>query len=173
MATLMNLLALVLFTLPTALAPQSPAAAPAAQAPQQRPPDLEAPVDEIVAWLRNSQDRVSGCYAGGVEGTSWVLRALADCRRKYRRIDGPFVSKALDALAARQDKDGSIHDPGASPEAVRHAAARKRAGVTTARPPSRAASSHASSARTRRKSTNPARERRGREERLSAMGPRG
>ncbi len=114
MSPLMNVLALFLLSL-------APMQAPAAQAPaaQQRPPDLEAPVDEIVAWLRNSQDRVSGCYAGGVEGTSWVLRALADCRRKYRRIDGPFVAKALDALAARQDKDGSIHDPGASPEAVR------------------------------------------------------
>ncbi len=114
MSPLMNVIALLLLSL-------APMQAPAAQAPaaQQRPPDLEAPVDEIVAWLRNSQDRVSGCYAGGVEGTSWVLRALADCRRKYRRIDGPFVAKALDALAARQDKDGSIHDPGASPEAVR------------------------------------------------------
>jgi len=113
MVDLMNIFALLLLSLAPLQAP--PAAAPAAQ---QRPPDLDAPVDEIVAWLRNSQDRVSGCYAGGVEGTSWVLRALAECRRKYRRIDGPFVAKALDALAARQDKDGSIHDPGASPEAV-------------------------------------------------------
>ncbi len=114
MALLMNVLALLLLSLAPLQAP--PAAAPAAQ---QRPPDLEEPVDEVVAWLRNSQDRVSGCYAGGVGGTSWVLRALADCRRKYRRIDGPFVAKALDALAARQDKDGSIHDPGAGAEAVR------------------------------------------------------
>lgn len=98
---------------------QPPAAGGAPQAAAQRPPDLEEPVDEVVAWLRASQDRVSGCYAGGVEGTSWVLRALADCRRKYRRIDGPFVAKALDALAARQDADGAIHDPGASPEAAR------------------------------------------------------
>jgi squalene-hopene/tetraprenyl-beta-curcumene cyclase len=115
MATLMNVLALLLLSLAPMQAP--PAQAPAAQ---QRPPDLEEPVDEIVAWLRGSQDRVTGCYAGGVEGTSWVLRALADCRRKYRRIDGPFVAKALDALAARQEKDGSIHDPGATPE-VAHA----------------------------------------------------
>ena len=122
MATLMNVLAALVLSLSALLAPQQPqpaaAQAPAAPAAQQRPPDLEGPVDEIVAWLRNSQDRVSGCYAGGVEGTSWVLRALADCRRKYRRIDGPFVAKALDALAARQDADGSIHDPGASPEAA-------------------------------------------------------
>jgi squalene-hopene/tetraprenyl-beta-curcumene cyclase len=111
----MNVLALLLLSFAPAAAPQNPAPA----APQQRPPDLDAPVDDVVAWLRNAQDRVSGCYAGGVEGTSWVLRALADCRRKYRRIDGPFVAKALDALAARQDADGSIHDPGASPEALR------------------------------------------------------
>jgi squalene-hopene/tetraprenyl-beta-curcumene cyclase len=111
----MNLLAILFLSLAPTAAPQTPAAG--AQA--QRPPDLEEPVDEIVAWLRNAQDRVSGCYAGGVEGTAWVLRGLADCRRKYRRIDGPFVAKALDALAARQDKDGSIHDPGASPEAAR------------------------------------------------------
>ena len=119
MAPLMSLFALLLLSFSASPALQAPAAAPAPQAAAQRPPDLEGPVDEIVAWLRNSQDRVSGCYAGGVEGTSWVLRALAECRRKYRRIDGPFVAKALDALAARQETDGSIHDPGASPEAVK------------------------------------------------------
>ena len=124
MATFMKLfaaLALVaaLFSPATVSAQQPSAAAAAPQPAAQRPPDLDAPVDEIVAWLRASQDRLSGCYAGGVEGTAWVLRALADCRRKYRRIDGPFVAKALDALAARQDADGSIHDPGASPEALR------------------------------------------------------
>ena len=115
MATLMKLFALLLVSLTAlAFAPQQPA-----QAPAQRPPDLEGPVDDAVAWLRAAQDRVSGCYGGGVEGTSWVLRALAECRRKYRRIDGPFVAKALDALAARQDQDGSIHDPGAAPDAIR------------------------------------------------------
>lgn len=114
MAHLMKLLALLLCSLATApFLAQQPAP------PQQRPPDLEEPVDEAVAWLRGTQDRVSGCYGGGVEGTSWVLRAVAECRRQYRRIDGPFVAKALDALAARQDKDGSIHDPGAAPEALR------------------------------------------------------
>ncbi|MBK7645508.1 MAG: hypothetical protein IPJ19_21155 [Planctomycetes bacterium] len=119
MAALMNAFTLLVLTLAPLTAPQAPAQAPAASpAAAQRPPDLEMPVDEAVAWLRNAQDRVTGCYAGGVEGTSWVLRALAECRRKYRRIDGPFVSKALDALAARQDADGSIHDPGASPEAA-------------------------------------------------------
>jgi len=115
MAKLMSLLALLVLSFAPLQAPAAQTPAPAAQ---QVPPDLEEPVDEIVAWLRNAQDRVSGCYAGGVEGTSWVLRGLADCRRKYRRIDGPFVAKALDALAARQDQDGSIHDPGATAEAV-------------------------------------------------------
>lgn len=87
-----------------------PAAKPAAAAQDV---DLEAVIDFSIAWLRGAQNPKDGSYAGGVEGTSWVLTALADSPRRYRRIDGPFVQKALDYLAARQAADGSIHDDSA------------------------------------------------------------
>lgn len=90
-------------------------AAPKAAAPSL---DLKDELDAVVAWLRGTQDLKSGSYAGGVEGTSWVLAVLADCPRKYRRVDGPFVSKALDFLAASQAADGSIHDANAQGAAI-------------------------------------------------------
>lgn len=102
-------------------APQAPAAAPAQAASAAKPaadPDLGRELDGIVAWLRGTQDLKGGSYAGGVEGTGWVLAALADAPRKYRRIDGPFVAKALDYLAAHQSADGSIHDENAQGAAI-------------------------------------------------------
>lgn len=101
-----------------AQAQQAPAPAPAASANSAKAPDLRAPVDEAVAWLRRAQDAKSGSYGGGIEGTAWVLRAMADCHRKYRRVDGPFVQRALEFLAARQAADGSIHDEGADARAI-------------------------------------------------------
>jgi squalene-hopene/tetraprenyl-beta-curcumene cyclase len=112
----------VLSLSPQAPSPSAPGAASptAAQAaPAAKAPDLKNPVDEGVAWLRNSQDAKTGSYGGGVEGTAWVLRAMADCHRKYRRVDGPFVERALAYLAAQQAPDGSIHDAGADAKAVR------------------------------------------------------
>lgn len=90
---------------------------PAQSAPKA--PDLKYPVDEAVAWLRAAQDAKTGSYGGGVEGSAWVLRALADCHRKYRRVDGPFVERALIFLGERQAADGSIHDSGADANAIR------------------------------------------------------
>ncbi len=99
---------------------QKPAAAEKPAAPKSGAPsvDLKDELDGIVAWLRGTQDLKGGSYAGGVEGTSWVLAVLADCPRKYRRGDGPFVSKALDFLAASQAADGSIHDANAQGAAI-------------------------------------------------------
>jgi squalene-hopene/tetraprenyl-beta-curcumene cyclase len=81
--------------------------APAASQPAQEP-DLKAEIDRSMHWLRESQDLSTGSYAGGVEGTAWALRALHDCPRRYRLVDGPFVSKAVDWLLARQRDDGAI-----------------------------------------------------------------
>ncbi len=83
---------------------QNAAAAPAKEV------DLKGELRKTVAWLRGTQDLKSGSYAGGVEGTAWVLAVLADSPDHYRRADGPFVAKALEFLAARQAADGSIHD---------------------------------------------------------------
>ena len=100
-----------------------PAAAPAARAHANLPPqaqtaakdvDLKVELRKAVGWLRGTQDLASGAYAGGVEGTAWVLAVLAECPDHYRRVDGPFVAKALDFLAARQVESGAIHDAGAS-----------------------------------------------------------
>ncbi|HUR27556.1 MAG TPA: hypothetical protein VM509_05170, partial [Planctomycetota bacterium] len=72
--------------------------------------------DEIrggIRWLRSSQDVNAGSYGGGVAGTAWALRALAECPDHYRVVDGPFVRKALDYLIAHQDVDGTIADAAA------------------------------------------------------------
>lgn len=89
--------------------PASSTAKPA-QAPAAKDVDLKGELRKTVAWLRGTQDLKTGSYAGGVEGTAWVLAVLADCPDHYRRVDGPFVSKALEFLAARQDATGAIHD---------------------------------------------------------------
>jgi squalene-hopene/tetraprenyl-beta-curcumene cyclase len=75
--------------------------------------DLEGPIDLSVHWLREQQDVATGSYGKSVEATSWALRALHDGPRHYRRVDGPFVSKAVDWLVAQQRDDGSIAASGA------------------------------------------------------------
>src|SRR6185436_18377437 len=70
----------------------------------QSAPDLHLG-DEIragVRWLRSMQNAEDGSYGGGVAGTAWALRALAECPDQYRAIDGPFVRKALEYLRAHQ-----------------------------------------------------------------------
>jgi squalene-hopene/tetraprenyl-beta-curcumene cyclase len=117
---------LVVLTALVSCSESSQAAAPAqleVAAAKQGPPraerasepdlDLKDELDPSIAWLRGTQDAKNGSYGGGVEGTSWALRAYADCPRKYRRLDGPYVAKALDYLAAHQHSDGSIHDESA------------------------------------------------------------
>lgn len=93
---------------------QTSAVAKPAAAAQEPELDLKDELDPSIAWLRGTQDVKSGSYGGGVEATAWVLRAYADSPRKYRRIDGPYVSRALDFLVQRQQSDGSIHDDGAT-----------------------------------------------------------
>ena len=71
--------------------------------------DLKADLDRSVRWLRSKQ-APDGRYGAGVEGTAWALHALAVCPRAYRRHHGPFVSGALDYLAAHQREDGAVAD---------------------------------------------------------------
>ncbi|MEM1448579.1 MAG: prenyltransferase/squalene oxidase repeat-containing protein [Planctomycetota bacterium] len=88
--------------------------APVLPAPQADDlPDLKGEIDRSIRWLRSTQNPETGSYGGGVEGTSWVLTALARSPRKYERPDGPFISDALDFLLSQQSTDGAIHDPDA------------------------------------------------------------
>ncbi|QDV07951.1 Prenyltransferase and squalene oxidase repeat protein [Planctomycetes bacterium Poly30] len=80
-------------------------------------PDLKDEVDVSVRWLRATQNPETGAYGGGVEGTAWTLYALAKSPRKYTRVDGPFMTKALSFLVSAQAEDGSIADEGTSDEA--------------------------------------------------------
>jgi squalene-hopene/tetraprenyl-beta-curcumene cyclase len=61
-----------------------------------------------VRWLRSIQDVQSGAYEGSVEATAMAVIAFAECPDHYRAVDGPFVRKALDFLAAQQREDGAI-----------------------------------------------------------------
>lgn len=80
-----------------------------AQEPSLRDLDLESEIDRSVRWLRSKQTP-DGSYGGSVSGTAWALQAYALCPRKYTRRDGPFVAKALDYLAAKQNaQNGGIY----------------------------------------------------------------
>lgn len=80
--------------------------------PQLGEVDLGAEIDRSLRWLRSKQ-APDGSYGGGVEGTAWALQAFAMSHRDYARRDGPFVARALDYLAARQQESGGIFDEGA------------------------------------------------------------
>ncbi len=82
-------------------------------------------VDDAVRWLRGHWDLESGAY-GGVLETAEVLRALHQSPRAYRYTEGPFVSRAVDFLVARQDERGWIQDPGSEEAAGREASAAAR-----------------------------------------------
>lgn len=99
---------------------ESPAAAPhpATTAPVLLPEGFKDQIDHSIRWLRAQQDPVTGTYGGNVEGTAWVLRALAVSPRGYRVTDGPFVRRASDFLVGRQGEDGSIADEGAEGQAA-------------------------------------------------------
>ena len=76
-------------------------------------PDLHDEIRAGIRVLRESQNLADGSYGGGVAGTAWALRALAECPDHYRVIDGPFVRKALDYLRSHQAADGTIADSSA------------------------------------------------------------
>ena len=100
-----------LLTLPLAIALSGLALAglSLAQAPKADDlPDLKGEIDLSIRWLRSTQNPETGAYGGDIEGTAWVLFALARSPRKYERPDGPFVSKALDYLLSLQRSDGTF-----------------------------------------------------------------
>lgn len=110
--------AVLAFATPLLAGPQAP---PAATAGEKAPVTLNLgpDIDQGLRWLRYAQDPGTGAYGGSVQTTALVLRAMIQSPRKYQRIDGPFVEKALDYLIARQKADGSIHDDGAAADAIR------------------------------------------------------
>ncbi len=80
--------------------------------------DLKPDIDTALRWMRGRQEAQDGSYGSSVETTAWVLRAMVDSPRRYVRLDGPFVSRALDYLMAHQSPDGSIHDANAPKERI-------------------------------------------------------
>ena len=90
------------------------AARPAAATPQG--PDVGSEIRTSVRWLRTIQDVESGAYERSVEATAMAVIAFAECPDHYRAVDGPFVRKALDYLAAQQREDGAIGAQDAKPE---------------------------------------------------------
>lgn len=110
----LSLLALSPFGAAAQAPPPAPAPAPA-PAIDWAQVDLGDVIDSAIRWLRARQGE-DGSYGGSVEGTAWVLRALALSPRAYTRVDGPFVRGALDYLASRQNAAGYVHDEGADGE---------------------------------------------------------
>ncbi len=92
-----------------------PAATPQAKAVEI---DVKSDIDGALRWLRGQQDAKDGSYGSSVETTAWVLRAMVESPRRYVRVDGPFVARALDYLVARQSPNGSIHDANAPKEQI-------------------------------------------------------
>jgi squalene-hopene/tetraprenyl-beta-curcumene cyclase len=77
-------------------------------------PDIKEEVDPSIRWLRSTQDPKTGAYGGGVEGTAWTLKAMAESPRRYTSLDGAFVRDALSYLLARQAASGAIADADAT-----------------------------------------------------------
>lgn len=80
--------------------------------------DLKSDIDGALRWMRGAQDSKDGSYGGSVETTAWVLRAMVESPRRYMRVDGPFVARAIDYLIAHQSPDGSIRDASTATERV-------------------------------------------------------
>jgi len=83
---------------------------------------IKASLQRATEYLRTRQNPDGGYGpisgpAARVEGssdvgiTSLVLYALARQPTRYKAIDGPFISRAVDFLLERQQPDGGIYDP--------------------------------------------------------------
>ncbi|MFN0243784.1 MAG: prenyltransferase/squalene oxidase repeat-containing protein [Planctomycetota bacterium] len=116
MRTLSSLL-LVAFAF-TPLTPVHAAPLAAQAKPPSKEINLGSDIDGAIRWLRSVQDPKDGSYGGSVETTAWVLRVMVESPRRYRRVDGPFVERALRYVLSRQQTDGSIHDAGATLEQI-------------------------------------------------------
>ncbi len=104
----------------TPAAAQPPSAAAAASTPLQAPPappNFAPSLDRGANWLIKKQSPDGGygprVVAGGsdVGITAFVLYALGRSPRKYKEHDGPYISKAVEFVLARQQPDGGIFDP--------------------------------------------------------------
>jgi squalene-hopene/tetraprenyl-beta-curcumene cyclase len=96
----------------------APAVAPAAPAGPHGGPSVKDAIDRGTNWLLRKQNPDGGYGPSfGVKDTSdvgltaFALYALARSPRKYKEHDGPFISKAVDFILARQQADGAIYDP--------------------------------------------------------------
>lgn len=95
-------LALSAFTFTATTVSAQPAMDPAAAK------QIEKTVDKGLRYLRGMQDPKTGAYGNHVGLTSMVLIAFTKSHRKYGYVDGPFVSRAVDWLAAQTRADGAI-----------------------------------------------------------------
>ena len=62
-----------------------------------------------IAASQNDDGSYGKCEKSKLSLTCSVVRALALSHRKYRSIDGPFMSKAIAYIIANQKSDGGIY----------------------------------------------------------------
>ena len=94
-----------LLVVPALLAPvqalPSVTSAARAAAAQDDLPDLKGVLDGTCRWLRSTQNPAEGSYGGGVEGTAWVLYALAKSPRAYESADNLELAREENACSMR------------------------------------------------------------------------
>ncbi len=73
----------------------------------RRGPDLRTRANAAVHWIRARQDE-EGTYGEDLTTTGMVLFGFARMVRQYRETDGPFISRAVDALMRHRREDGSF-----------------------------------------------------------------
>ena len=81
---------------------------------------LKTAIDRGCRWIAERQNPDGG-YGPFAEGriknssdlglTAFSLHALTKSPRGYKAADGPFISRAVDFILARQQADGSFYDP--------------------------------------------------------------
>ncbi|MDF1800748.1 MAG: terpene cyclase/mutase family protein [Planctomycetota bacterium] len=95
---------------PTSRPSQAADAAPQELVIQVAPSTVKDSIDRAVKHLRSTLQE-DGSYDGSIVATSQVLIALAECPRKYRVIDGPFITRAVTYLESQRGPTGLIVDP--------------------------------------------------------------